>query len=173
MVPWGYHVRGDFSWGGAVLIGGGVTSTGSWVDEVEIETGRHLTARWYSWKSEGIKRGNLREKKRSRGGLKSILTFLLFLIEGNGSYQELFIYRMKNILFLVKVIALSNLKNTYNYIAHAKFNRDSRKLTSKSISSYIFYDKPLQLGSYVLWANIKLLSGQILDLGLRCENIEF
>ena len=76
------------------------------------------------------------------------------------------------ILFLAKVIALSNLKNTYNHIVRANLNRDSLKISFK-ISSYIFWDKPLKLYSYFLGTKTKFLSGQIFDLGLRSDNIEF
>ena len=53
-----------------------------------------------------------------------------------------------------------------------------RKSTLKSIFSYIFWDKCLKLGSYVLGTKTKLSSDQnfdlgLSDLGLRSENIEF
>ena len=40
-------------------------------------------------------------------------------------------FRNEKILFLAKIIAFLNLKNTYNYIAHANFNRDSPKMIFK------------------------------------------
>ena len=37
----------------------------------------------------------------------------------------------EKILFLARVIAFLNLKNTYNYIVHANFNRDFLKMNFK------------------------------------------
>ena len=37
----------------------------------------------------------------------------------------------EEILFLAKVITISNPKNTYNYIARMNFNRDSPKINFK------------------------------------------
>ena len=55
--------------------------------------------------------------------------FLMFLVEENESYQDLF--RNEKILFPAKVIALLNLKNKYNYIARSNFNRDFPKIDLK------------------------------------------
>ena len=62
-----------------------------------------------------------------QGGPRSIFTFWFFLIEGDASYQELF--PIEKILFLAEVIALSNLKITYNYTNTRTANTISRKLT--------------------------------------------
>ena len=48
------------------------------------------------------------------------------------------------ILFLAKVIALLNLENTYIYIAHAKFNRNSQKIDLKIYLLLQFLRKPLE-----------------------------
>ena len=40
-------------------------------------------------------------------------------------------FPIEKILFLAKVIADSNLKNTYDYTTRANFNRDSPKITLK------------------------------------------
>ena len=53
-----------------------------------------------------------------------------FLIEENGSYQEIF-SEWKNIV-PTQGIAFSNPKNTYHCIAPANFNRDSPKIHFKS-----------------------------------------
>ena len=63
-------------------------------------------------------------------GPRSIFTFLMFLIKENVSHQELF--QNEKLLFLAKVIEFSNRENTYNYIAHANFNRDSPKIYLKN-----------------------------------------
>ena len=62
-----------------------------------------------------------KEIKGTGGGLRSVFTFWLFLMEDNLSYQELF-SEWKNVF-----IAFSNLENTYNYIACANFNRVFQK----------------------------------------------
>ena len=48
------------------------------------------------------------------------------------------------ILFLAKVIALSNLENTYIYVARANFNRDSPKIDLKIYLLLHFLRKPLE-----------------------------
>ena len=85
---------------------------------------------------------------RGGGGLRSIFTFLLFLIEEDGSYQELF-------------------SEWKNYVPSQTYIVISRKSTLKSIFSYSFWDKCFELGSYALFIEL------IVDLGLRSENIEF
>ena len=45
--------------------------------------------------------------------------------------------------------------------------------TLKSIFSYIFWDKCLKFGRYVLGTKKKLSGDQNFDLGLKSENIEF
>ena len=65
---------------------------------------------------------------KGAGGPRSIFTFLLFLIEGNASYQEFF-YRTKNIVF--KVITFLNLENTDNYRMCVNFARNSPKINFK------------------------------------------
>ena len=50
------------------------------------------------------------------------------------------------ILFLAKVISLSNLKNTYNYIAYVNFNRDFPKINFKM---FLFL-QILKLGNHFL-----------------------
>ena len=71
---------------------------------------------------------------------------------------------IEKILFLAKVIALSNLKNTYNYIAQANFNRDFPKII---FSSYNFLGNPLKLVNYVLGTKTKLLSEPMFDFGFN------
>ena len=44
---------------------------------------------------------------------------------------------------------------------------------SKSIFTYIFWDKCMKIGSYVLGTKTKLLIEPNFDLGLRSGNIEF
>ena len=51
---------------------------------------------------------------------------MLFLIEGDPSYQMLFI--PDQILFLAEVIAFWNLENTGNYSTRTDFNRDFPKI---------------------------------------------
>ena len=71
-----------------------------------------------------------------------------------------------------------NLVNTYNYIVHVNFNRDSRKIKFAYLeyySSYNFCDNCLKLGSYVLGTKRvreKFIRGQNFSLGLRSENTE-
>ena len=48
------------------------------------------------------------------------------------------------ILFLAKVITLSNLENTYIYVAHANFNSDSPKIDLKIYLLLHFLRKPLE-----------------------------
>ena len=57
---------------------------------------------------------------KGAGGLRSILTFWLILIEENASYQKFF--SKWKILLLAKVIAFSNFENIYNCIARTKIN---------------------------------------------------
>ena len=64
------------------------------------------------------------------GGSVVDFHFLLFLIEEKCQLPGTFL-GMKNILFLIKVIACLNLKITYNYIAHVNFNRDFPKISFK------------------------------------------
>ena len=54
-------------------------------------------------------------------------------------YQELF--RIVKILLLAEVITISKLRNTYNYITHANFNRNYSKINIKLNSSYSFRDQ--------------------------------
>ena len=56
---------------------------------------------------------------------------------------------MKKKLFLTS-IAILVLKNTYNYIARANFNRDSPKIKFKIYLSYSSWGIDLRPGSYVL-----------------------
>ena len=72
--------------------------------------------------------------------------FLLFLIEENGSN----IFRNEKILFLPEVVAFWNLENTYNYIARVNFYRDSPKINFKIYLHLQFWDKSLELESFVL-----------------------
>ena len=66
-----------------------------------------------------------RLKGAGAGGSEVDFHFLLFLIEENVSYHEIF--RNEKISFLTKFITILKLKNTYNYIAGANLNRDSPK----------------------------------------------
>ena len=83
----------------------------------------------------------------------------------------------QKILLLAEVIKFWNPENTGNYSTRANFKRVFPKMDifgiSKSIFSYIFWDKCLKLGSYVLGTKTKLSSDQNFDLGLKSENIEF
>ena len=97
---------------------------------------------------------------RSQGG--SEVDFLLFLIEESVSYQENF-FRNEKIVFP------ANLKNTYNYIACANFDRDNTKI-NLNWNSCSFWYRDLKLGSYLLGTITKLL---IVDLGPRSGNFEF
>ena len=109
---------------------------------------------------------------RGQGGPRSIFPFCLFLIEENVSCQEL-LWNEK-ILLLAEVIAISNLKNTYNYIIRARtLITIPRKSTLSLNSSYSFWGNPLKQGSYLLGIKTKTLTCQIFDLGLRSENIQF
>ena len=65
-------------------------------------------------------------------GPRSIVTFLLFLIVDNGSYQEHF-FGMKKYCsqILSKVIEFSNCENTSNYTVDANLNRDFPKINFK------------------------------------------
>ena len=50
--------------------------------------------------------------------------FHFFIVSDRGEWQQPGIfYIIKKLLSLAKVIALSNLKNTYNYFARKIFNR--------------------------------------------------
>ena len=78
------------------------------------------------------------------------------------------------ILFLAKVIELSNLENTYKFfLAHANFNCNSREINYKSyiLLQFLRY-KCLKLGSYVLGTKTTFLIETIFDLGLRGEHIK-
>ena len=71
---------------------------------------------------------------KGAGGSEVDIRFLILSIEENASYQELF--RNEKIFFLAKVIAFSNLENTYNYIARPNFNRNSPKINFKISYSF-------------------------------------
>ena len=82
----------------------------------------------------------------------------------------------QKILFLAKVIKFWNTENMGNYSMCANFKRVFPKMyifgISKSIFSYIFWDKCMKLESYVLGTKTKILIEPIFDLGLRFGNIE-
>ena len=80
---------------------------------------------------------------------------------------------MKKVFSAKRLIFTFCCQNTYNKIACANFNRVSPKFIFK-ISSYSFeVEASNSVGSYVLRTKTKLSIGQIFDLGLRNENIEF
>ena len=64
----------------------------------------------------------------------------------------------RNFFQNVKILLLAEkIENTYNYITHANFNRDSPKISSTFKLLLKFLRRILILGSYVLGAKIKLL----------------
>ena len=67
---------------------------------------------------------------RGQGGTKVDFHFLIDSDRGTCQLPVTF-YRMKKILCLVKVIAISNLKITYDYTARANFKRDLPKINLK------------------------------------------
>ena len=83
----------------------------------------------------------------------------------------------QKILFLAEVIKFWNPENMGNYSMRANFKRVFPKMDifgiSKSIFSYIFWDKCLKLRSYVLGTKTKLSRDPNVDLGLSSVNIEF
>ena len=106
--------------------------------------------KWTKWQKMGYPKAPMNvwplPFKGAGGGLRSIFTFWLFLKEGNASYQEIFSER--KILFLAKVIAFSNLENTYNYIARTNFNCDSPKINIKIYLLLQFWSRPLKRESF-------------------------
>ena len=81
-------------------------------------------------------------------------------VRGRFSLLDSFLQNEK-ILFLAEVIALSNLKITYNYTTRANFKRD--------LKIYLL----LILSGYVLGTILKVCSWQNFDLGLKTEIIGF
>ena len=81
------------------------------------------------------------------------------------------ILRNERMLFLSKVIADSNLENTYNYTMRTNFDHHSPKIT---LRIYLLLAVLLKLsGYYVLGAIQKLHAGLFFDLGIRTEIIRF
>ena len=72
------------------------------------------------------------------------------------------IFQNGKILFLAKVIAVSNPENTYIYIVHMKFNCDSPKIYLKSYFLLHLLRKPLET-----WLGRAGLFGTVFDK-MRC-----
>ena len=87
-------------------------------------------------------------------------------MEENVSYQEIF-SEWKNIVPSQSYYIFKSRKQTYNYIAPTNFIVIPQKSSLKYMFSYIFSDKCLKLGSYVLGTKTKLSRDQNFDWGLK------
>ena len=83
-------------------------------------------------KTKNLKISVLRYSLAFKGAGGSEFDFHFFIVSDRGECQLPGTFlQNEEILFLAKVIAISNPKNTYNYIARVNFNRDSLKINFK------------------------------------------